>query len=296
MTDMSPTQPPAPDARILERGYRRYEGARLGVRSSIRSVMVHAIQRALGLGRPAWTKVLPVLSIAIAYVPAIVFVGISALAPDDAYAQSQLPTYGEYYSFVVSAIALFVAFVAPEVLCPDRRTGMLGLYLASPLSRTTYLLGKAWAIANVLAMVSIGPPLVMMVAFTLQGHGPEGVAGFFGTFAKILASGVAITVFYGTLSMAVSSLTDRKSFASAGIIIALLLSGAISAVLDGGTNHNAQVLNLMLVPFDLANQIHGGTYNRAQLSFPTALMATCAWSLLASLVTWVRYERLEVTR
>ena len=41
------------------------------------------------------------------------------------------------------AVLVFVAFVAPEVLCPDRRTGMLGLYLASPLTRDTYLVGKA---------------------------------------------------------------------------------------------------------------------------------------------------------
>ena len=66
---------------------------------------------------------------------------------------TDLPTYGEYYGFIVSAIIVFVAFVAPEVLCTDRRTGMLGLYLASPLTRDTYLLAKAIAVAVVLATV-----------------------------------------------------------------------------------------------------------------------------------------------
>ena len=94
----------------------------------------HAIQRVLGIKRPAWAKVLPVVAIAIAYIPAIVFVGIVALTPDDPTVQQHIPTYGQYYAYIISAIALFVAIVAPEVLCPDRRTGMLGLYLASPLS------------------------------------------------------------------------------------------------------------------------------------------------------------------
>ena len=32
-------------------------------------------------------------------------------------------------------VLVFTAFVAPEILCTDRRSGMLGLYLASPLRR-----------------------------------------------------------------------------------------------------------------------------------------------------------------
>lgn len=302
MTDL-PTQGSTPggaaenaDARILERGYRRYDGPRLGRVSSVRSVMVHAMQRILGLQRPAWAKALPVLSIAIAYIPAIVFVGITALAPNDAEVQRQLPTYGEYYAYIVSAIALFVAFVAPEVICPDRRTGMLGLYLASPLDRTTYLLGKAWAIANVLLTVSVGPPLLMMIAFSLQGNGPEGLGGILSTVLHIVLSGLAITVFYTAISLAISSLTDRKSFASGGIIIALLLSTAIANVLDQGTDHAPQVVNLLLVPFDLANRIHGGLYNQAKLTMTEALVATIGWTVFASFVAWFRYQRLQVTR
>ena len=63
---------------------------------------------------------------------------------------------------------------APEVLCPDRRTGMLGLYLASPLTRDTYLLAKAAAVAGAARLVTLGPPLLLLVAFILQGLGPDG--------------------------------------------------------------------------------------------------------------------------
>ena len=92
---------------------------------------------ASGLGRPARWKILPVLTVAIAYVPNIVFVGIVALIPDARLRDNFLPKYAFTYSFITAAIVLFVIFVAPEALCPDRRWRTMSLYLASPLNRTS---------------------------------------------------------------------------------------------------------------------------------------------------------------
>ena len=87
----------------------------------------------LGLGRGARHKVLPAITLAIAFLPALVSVVFAALADD--IPVDDLITYGEYMFFIGSALALFAALVAPEALCPDRRSGMLGLYLAGPLDR-----------------------------------------------------------------------------------------------------------------------------------------------------------------
>lgn len=284
------------EARILERGYRRYDGPRLGRASSVRTVASHAIQRVLGIKRPAWAKVLPVVAIAIAYIPAIVFVGIVALTPDDPTVQQHVPTYGEYYAYIVSAIALFVAIVAPEVLCPDRRTGMLGLYLASPLSRDTYLAGKAIAVAAVLATVSIGPPFIMMIAFSVQGHGPVGPGDLALTALRIIGAGAAITIFFTAMSLGISSLTDRKAFASAGIILALLVTAAVSGALQANGSPTYELLNLFHLPFDLAGAIHGGPSSGARLSVVEALGATLVWTLVFAAVARIRYARLQVTR
>ncbi|MGN6693010.1 MAG: ABC transporter permease, partial [Aquihabitans sp.] len=62
------------DAQILDRGYRKYDGPRTGVRGAVRAVVLHSGQRALGMRRSVWAKILPVATIGFAYLPAIVFV------------------------------------------------------------------------------------------------------------------------------------------------------------------------------------------------------------------------------
>ena len=160
------------EARILETGYRRYTGVRQGTAHSVRSLIAHTLRRILGLRRAARWKILPYLAIAFAYLPAIVFVGVMALiraaGTGGDLADQFVPPYFGYYAVISLAIQLFVAFVAPEALCPDRRARVLSLYLASPLSRMTYVLAKALSVAIVIATVTIGPVLLMLIGRVVQ--------------------------------------------------------------------------------------------------------------------------------
>ena len=124
-----------PGARIYDVGYRPYGGERRRPRWAVVTVALHAVQRVLGLRRSFRHKVLPGLAIVIAFLPALVSLVLAVVLEERLDVGDELVTYGDYYGFVVGAIALFAAFVAPEALCTDRRTGMLGMYLAGPLDR-----------------------------------------------------------------------------------------------------------------------------------------------------------------
>ena len=71
------------DARIHDRGYRAYEGERSGIPGAVRSVSWHAMRAVLGIGRPARHKIFPAVAAVIAFLPAVVFVGLAALFPVD---------------------------------------------------------------------------------------------------------------------------------------------------------------------------------------------------------------------
>lgn len=177
-------------ARIHDLGFRTYDGERHGTSSAVWALAVHATQRVLGLKRQARHKVFPVIVIVIAFIPAVVLVGISAFIPAGTLTDGFRPSYGEYFGFTSMALVLFSAFVAPEALCTDRRTGMLSLYLASPLTRTTYVLAKLGAVCAVLAVLTMGPQLLMLVANTIEGTGPADPVEFASLLGRIVSTGV----------------------------------------------------------------------------------------------------------
>ncbi len=266
-----------PEARILDRGYRRYTGRREGQAHAVRSVIAHTLRRILGLRRPARAKVLPFLAIAFAYLPATVFVGIIALFGRFGgrnQARQIIPEYGDYYGFIVSAIILFVAFVAPEALCPDRRSRVLSLYLASPLTRMTYLLSKAASVAIVITFVTIGPPLLLLLGLMLQGAGPDGPVEVARVLVRILESGLFLAALYTCLSVAVASLTDRRAVAAAATLFVIIGSAIVSETfVEGvGVSPSLRVANLSGGPLELVRRIYGSVG-----SFPASRPGCSSW-------------------
>jgi ABC-2 type transport system permease protein len=294
----APSDQEAPRARILDRGYRPYRGPRTGVRGAVGTVWLQSVQRALGIRRSAWAKVLPLASVAISYVPAIVFVGVVALFPDAGVEDFELPTFGEYFPFIQAAVLLFVSFVGPEVLCTDRRTGMLGIYLASPLSRDSYLGAKAMAAFSVISLITVGPPLLMLIAYVLQGVGPDGPGGVAAGLVRIVASGLLLALLYTAVGLGVSSLTDRKAFATAALLLLMVVASTFISVLvdETGLPPSLHGLSLLTGPFGLVELVHGERPDIPGLGLPAALGGLILWTALGLTVTRVRYQLLQVTR
>ena len=289
------------EARILERGYRRYTGHREGQGHAIRSVIAHTLRRILGLRRPARAKVLPFLSIVFAYLPATVFVGIIALFGrfgGRQQARQIIPEYGDYYGFIISAIILFVAFVAPEALCPDRRSRVLSLYLASPLTRMTYLLAKAAAVAIVITFVTVGPPLLLLLGLMMQSAGPDGPVEVARVLVRILESGLFLAALYTCISMAVASLTDRRAVAAAATLFLLVGSAIVSETfVEGvGASPSLRVGNLSAGPLELVRRIYDSSPNFPGLETWVLAVGMAVWTIAAAAVAVLRYQRLQVTR
>lgn len=298
------------DARLIDTGYRRYDGPRLGASHATVALWKHTLRRIFGLGRPARWKLLPVATVAIAYLPNIVFVGVIALIPDDRLRTTVLPGYAFTYGFITAAIALFVIFVAPEALCPDRRSGVLSLYLATPLTRTRYLAAKWAAVFTALLTVTLGPALIYLIGRAAQNAGPDGFGSFMATLGKIFFAGVVLAAFYTAISIGASSLTDRKAIAAAIIFFvpqAVTIATFISITALKAPKWLAGLVPSFIVQPNAAfgfvvNLFHEGhsTPTRFDATYYVPMQAFSAgvvlWIVVGVTVAWFRYTRLQVTR
>jgi ABC-2 type transport system permease protein len=294
-------------AQILDRGYRSYEGSRTGRVSGMRSVYRETVRKALGLRRGASAKAFPVFAGFLAYLPAIVFVGMVAVMKGKTdedlarFTDQYMPSYGWYYNYILAAIVVFVAFVGPEVLCTDRRNGMLPLYLASPLTRGRYLIAKATGVAVSMSVVTVGPPLLFLLGRTLNDKGPAGFEEFATILGKVLAAGVIITVPHLALSFAVSSTTTRRADASAGIAFLLTTAWIVpfNLVKVAGANINVLLLDVLQLPMEIVSRLYGDTPVSAtwrRLPDATLLAGYAVWTIALTMFAVYRYRRIKVTR
>ncbi len=287
---------------IHDQGYRRFEGERKGVTASMWSLVVHAIQRVLGLKRKFRSKVMPLIVFAIVYFTAVIFVGLAFLLKSFEIGDSGL-TYGEFAGITGFAVLLFIAFAAPEVICTDRKSGMLSLYLASPLTRTSYLAAKAFGVFLVLLTVTLGPQLVLLLGYTMAGSGPGGVGKFIEHFGRAVLAGSVGAVMPTALSIGVSSVTPKRAFASAGIAVGLLASNGVIEGLTSpeGADADARlgVFNLFYVPIELAVRILGERTDIApwnELATGWIVLANVVWTVIFGAMAWLAYQRVSVDR
>jgi ABC-2 type transport system permease protein len=288
------------DARLFDLGYRRYEGERYRPARAILTLAAFTARRVLGLGRGGRHKVLPAITLAIAFLPALLSVAIAVLADD--LVRDDLITYGNYTFFIGAALALFAALIAPEALCPDRRSGMLGLYLAGPLDRTRYVGAKFLGVFGVMLLIAVGPLLFMFLAYELAGFG-EPLSGIPELLAQILAAGGSTALLYTALSLAVSSFTTRRAAAAVGTILLLFvpLFVARSAVESADAPAELDLVSFQFLASELSHRIFGEVSEEdgqpiSELATWVVASGLFGWSALALLVCWLRYRRIEAFR
>jgi ABC-2 type transport system permease protein len=249
---------------VYDRGYRPYQGPRGGQRAATFGLYKASIRRALGIRRSWRQKVAPFLLLAVVTVPAMVSVGIGYVTRDRGADRIEIITYRGYVD-VSSALLLFVAIVAPDIMCPDRRQRVLPLMFARPLTGADYVWAKLAAMASILFAFSFLPQVVLFVGQTLVSDGAQDyVRDNAGVLWKVPVTVALLSLFFAAIGVAMASLATRRIAAGASIIGLFLVTSILSSILAGpppdtGTiSSGAALLNFYGLPRYLRDVIFDG--------------------------------------
>lgn len=250
---------------VYDRGYRPYEGARGGRRSAVLALYKASIRRALGLRRSWRQKVAPFVLLGVVTVPAIVNVGVGYITRDQPLDRIEIITYREYVG-VSSALLLFVALVAPDVLCPDRRQRVLPLMFARPMTGSDYVVAKVGAIATILFAFSFIPQLVLYVGNMLVSDSAlTYLREHLDVLWQVPIAVALLAVYYAVIGLAVASLTDRRIVAGAAIVGLFLVTSISAATLvgeDPSDGRAGALLNVLALPLVLRDVVFLGQVAR----------------------------------
>ncbi len=256
-------------AEIFDLGYHGYEGERTSRWRRRLAIWRDGVRISLGLGRGVGAKFASWLLIGLALVPIVVLIVVAAfLSPaKEAADDFELPTYPDYYQWAILPLALFAAVVAPLLLCPDRRDGVLSLYAARPITSTDYV-GSRWA--AFLAVLTIAAWLPEAVLFTWNALDASSTGTWltdnWDVVPRFLAAGLVVAVPLTTLSLFTASFAQRRAYAAVATLAVLVVGGAVGGIVqenfEGTIKDIGSLADLLQVSLNTVDWIFGTTHDR----------------------------------
>jgi ABC-2 type transport system permease protein len=246
-----------PGGSIYDLGYQGYEGPRLGREAAIRALFWHTVRSCYGIGRGGRAKIAPFTLAGLAVLPAIVGVGIAAVASQsgeigDVLEGNSPIRYATYHGIVSTLVMLFCAAQAPELLGRDQRFGVLPVYFSRALARLDYAVAKVLGLVVSLWAMVIVPYAVLFIGRVLVAPDPiEGLSDELPSLVPLLAQSLLTSGLLGTLAMAISAFTPRRAYATVGIIAAFLIPSIVVALVSGTLSGSVADWIVVLSPVDV---------------------------------------------
>lgn len=293
---------------VFDIGYQGYTGVREGRGRARKAVFRDGMRAALGFGRGARAKILPwfflfVLS-AIATVMAIVAGAVDRLGGAGTAEKMHLPSHSDFNGIASIVLFVFAAVVGPELLCRDKRDGVINLYFVRPLTGSDYVTSR-WAAFMVIMTVAAWLPQVILF-LGLCGGDPSPATYFAAHWLDIprfLLAGLAMAAYVTTLALLTASFTSRRAYASVFLVGLFIITTpftiGLAQEVGGMAGQWISMFNLTNIPVHV-NDIIFGEISEVTSEAPARLLAPWirvawyfAWTLIPAGVLWSRYRRLS---
>lgn len=292
---------------VFDIGYQRYTGVREGRGRARRAMFRDGIRAALGLGRPPRAKVLPwfflFVLVSIALVMALVAGAADRMMGPGAAERMDLPSHVDYYGIASIVMFVFAAVVAPELLCRDKREGVINLYLVRPLTGSDYIVSRWLAFFSIMLVAAWLPQVILFLGLSGGDASPmQYLQKYWLDLPRFLASGFAFAAYLTTLALLVASFTSRRAYASVFLVGLVAITApftlGLSQEIEGPVGEWISMFALTSIPLHL-NDVIFGEMSELTEEVPGSKLSNLAktawyllWTILPGVYLWSRYRRL----
>ena len=274
---------------IYDLGYQGYHGPRLGRPAVALGLLAQTLRAAYGIGRGGRAKIVPFLMLALAVLPAVLAVGIAALAAQAGAAgeleEASPIRHDTYQNLTSTLVMLFCAAQAPELFGRDQRHGVLPLYFSRVLTRTDYALARVGGLFLAIFVISIVPQLILTIGAILAAPDPiTGLRDDLADVPRYLLVAVLASALLGGISAVIAAWTPRRAYATAAIIAVFIIPPIVVAIMAELAVGDAARVLVLASPSDILDGVNAAVYDNLSPN-PTIVAADLpGWTYLVAAV------------
>jgi ABC-type transport system involved in multi-copper enzyme maturation permease subunit len=228
---------------------------------------------------------------------------VNTLGGAGAAQEANIPSHSDYYGIASIILFVFASVVAPELLCPDRRNGVINLYLVRPVTGSDYIASRWAAFLAVILAAAWLPQAILFLGLVGGDAVPfEYLQKHWLDVPRFLLAGLAIAAYTTTLAMLAASFTTRRAYASVFLVGLFVISApftiGLSQEIGGTVGQWISMFTLTSIPVHVNDVIFGKVSEISDMAPARELGSTVliawyfAWIIIPGTILWWRYRRL----
>jgi ABC-type transport system involved in multi-copper enzyme maturation permease subunit len=206
--------------------------------------------------------------------------------------------FGQVMSTQTFFALLLAAVVGSRMIATDLQEKSYNLYFARPMSKKDYLVGKFGTVGTLLGMITILPTLLTyLLLILLSTISSTYVVDHLWVWGAIIGYGLVVVITMSTLSLAFSSLTNRRFYAAAALVVIYLVTSIVGQIATTAFNSDYGKLAGINDNLNTVGSEAFGLGDSLALKFPweySVLVLATIWAVCTFLV-WYKVERTELS-
>jgi ABC-2 type transport system permease protein len=274
---------------IYDLGYQGYDGPRVGRPRVALDLLLQTLRAAYGIGRGGRAKIVPFLMLGLSVLPAVLAVGISALAAQAGAAgaldEASPIRHDTYQNLTSTLVMLFCAAQAPELFGRDQRYGVLPLYFSRVLTRIDYTLARAGGLFLAIFIVTVVPQVILSLGAILVAPDPlTGLQKDLPAVPRYLLVSLLASALLGGVATVIAAWTPRRAYATAAIIAVFVVPPIVVALMAELAVGDAARALVLLSPGDILDGVNAAIFDAVSPN-PTVVAANLpGWTYLFATV------------